>query len=355
MTRRLSMTLLVVFSLATVSQAFGQSRPPAWRFGADSQIGMTSRGVDPSATGLVIDSFLAAQWGDDLHLVARPVSRGRVDGSWHHDFYQLGLRFHPRQSVPVRIEAGYGLPVVGLGLLRSRPTERDLSSLHPQYFTPLPRFEAGLPPLWSVTPSYPLVAIVSIGSPRWDVRAGVADGSPTRIRGVIRENPPRAPQLVAGAGVTPTTGMRIGLTLVRGDYLTAPENPDATGRGRTATVSGAELEYEFGYTTILAEWIRDVFETPTGRAVASSGFVRVTHALTPRWRLAGRYDVSTPPSESRELSSRVRSLRSLEGLVAYRIGRDLVLRGFVTADRSFFAPSWSPRAGLSLAIGHRWR
>jgi hypothetical protein len=141
------------------------------------------------------------------------------------------------------------------------------------------------------------------------------------------------PQLVVGGGVTPMTGLRIGATFVRGDYTRAEESITSTGSdrmpasyyddpylgttfgstarhlpgemdhvsppeetvgrasaNRRATVSGVEVEYEFGHIAIVAEWIRDVFETTTGHAVASSGFFRVTHALSPRWRVAGRYD-----------------------------------------------------------------
>ena len=69
-------------------------------------------------------------------------------------------------------------------------------------------------------------------------------------------------------------------------------------RSRMTPATRGRREYEFGHTSITAEWIRDVFETTTGRAVASNGFLRVTHALSPRWRIAGRYDVATPPDES---------------------------------------------------------
>ena len=372
-----------------------------WRVGVDTQVSLRSRQDGLPSTGLVIDSFIAAQWGERTQLIARPVSRGRLDGGWYHDLYQAGIRYQPPIGLPLRLEAGYALPVIGLGLRRSRPLERDTGSLDLQYVTPLPPFEMGLPTVYPITPSYPLVAIASLGTSRWDLRLGVADGSPTRLRGVTRNNDsPRAPQLVVGGGVTPTTGLRIGATFVTGDYVRAAENPNptgesgsqtggapagylsyaeatfhatadhhvvptygdsetqetvsATGGNRRATVSGVELEYEFGHTSITAEWIRDVFETTTGRAVASNGFLRVTHALSPRWRIAGRYDVATPPDESRLFAPDLGSLRLVEGLIAYRVTRELVLRGFFLTQRSFYGPDWDREAGISLAVSHLW-
>ena len=390
--------LLPIVGLCTIVAlpAAAQSDDQGWRIGADTQASVRSRQDGLPATGLVIDSFIAAQWGDRTQFIARPVSRGRVDGSWSHDLYQAGVRYQPPLRLPLRFEAGYALPVIGLGAHRSRPLERETGSFHPQYLTPLPAFEMGLPAVYPVTPSYPLVAMAFLGATRWDLRLGVADGSPVRLRGVVRNNQsPRTPQLVVGGGVTPVTGFRIGATFVRGDYARAEERGDPNGNGsipamvgyapyagatystadgmsvmddyshmeeagspiggsRRATVTGVELEYEFGHTSIMAEWIRDVFDTTAGQAVASSGFVRVTHALSPRWRIAGRYDLATPPEESRVLAPDVGSLRLVEGLIAYRISRELIVRGFFLTQRSYHGPDWDREVGLSIAVSHRW-
>ena len=201
-----------------------------WRVGADTQVSVRGRQDGLPSTGLTIDSLIAAQWGDRTQLIARPVSQGRFDGSWSHDLYQAGIRYQPPTRLPLRLEAGYALPVIGLGLQRSRPIARDMGSFHAHYVTPLPSFETGLPAVYPVTPSYPLVAIASLGMTHWDLRMGVADGSPTRLRGVLRNTgAPRAPQLVVGGGVTPMTGLRIGATFVRGDYTDAEESVASTG------------------------------------------------------------------------------------------------------------------------------
>ena len=387
----------ILCSMVALS-AGAQPANQGWRIGADTQVSVRGRQDGLPTTGLVIDSFIAAQWGDRTQLIARPVSRGRLDGSWSHDLYQAGIRYQPPTRLPLRLEGGYALPVIGLGLQRSRPLEHDMGSFHAQYLTPLPSFEMGLPAVYSVTPTYPLVAIASLGASRWDVRLGVADASPTRLRGVFGHNDsPRAPQLVVGGGVTPVTGLRIGVTVVRGDYMREGESFTPTGEAASpamhdygssygvtfnatadhrmpgtdglpdtvevsgstrgnlrATVSGLELEYEFGHTSIMAEWIRDVFETTGGQAVASSGFVRVTHALSPRWRVSGQYDVATPPEQSRVLAPDVRSLRLVEGLIAYRVTREVVVRGFFLTRRSFQDPDWDREAGISLAVSHHW-
>ena len=354
------MQLRIVLPLALICSipalpAGAQPSQPRWRVGGDTQVSLRGRPDGLAATGVVIDSLIAAQWDDGLQIVARPVSRGRLDGSWHHALYQLGVRYHPPTRFPLRVEAGFLPPVFGLGLQRSRALERDTGGLHPQDLRAIPGFEKGLPRLKSVSASYPLAAVAVLGVSRVDIRLGVADGSPTRSRGVMRStNPPRAPQLVVGAGVTPITGLRIGMTVVSGDYLRADEAPDPSRGGRRATVSGAELEYEFGHTSIVAEWIRASFDTSGAAAIASSGFVLVTHALSPRWRVGGRYDVATTPDASRVFAPDLGSLRLVEGLVAYRVTRELVLRGFVVAQHSFQSSEWDHEAGLSLAVSHRW-
>ena len=396
---------IVVLCTLVALPADAQSGNQNWRIGADTQVSVRGDHEGLPSTGLVIDSFIAAQWGDRTQLIARPVSRGTVDGGWSHDLYQAGVRYQPPTRLPLRLEAGYALPIIGLGAQRSRPLERHAGSFHPQYLTPLPPFETGLPAVYSVTPSYPLVAIATLGTSRWDLRLGIADGSPARRRGVIGHNAaPRAPQLVVGGGVTPMTGLRLGVTVVRGDYVRSaeglgptveshppdagapaadaespyayggtafsatvargslvtgdyaygPEMVGAAGADRRAIVSGVELEYEFGHTAIIAEWIRDVFDTTNGHAVASSGFVRVTHSLSPRWHIAGRYDLASPPDQSRLLDPDVDSLRLVEGLVAYRVTRELVVRGFLLTRRSFHGSDWAREAGISLALSHQW-
>ena len=337
----------------TSEPAGAQTDVPAWATGADTEVAVVFPVNDPSDTGIVLDTLAVLQWGNRLDIIARPVSRGSVSGDWRHDLYQLGVRYHRPGGLPVRLEIGYALSVVGLGVLESRPGERETSFLDPQYVRPLPPFDTSRPPVWSLTPSYPLVAIAAFGNTRWDARAGVADGSPTRMRGVLRANPPRAPQLVVGGGITPVTGLRLGTTFVRGNYLTSDEVPEAPG-GRLATVVALELEYEVGRTAIAAEVVRDGFEVSTGHAVAASGFVHVTHALSPHWRIAARYDHARPPSESHAFSSRIASLTSVEAAFAYRFARDLAVRGFVTADRAFYQTPWTGRAGFSLVLAQRW-
>ena len=50
----------------------------------------------------------------------------------------------------------------------------------------------------------------------------------------------------------------------------------------------------------------------------------------------------------------INTLRLVEGLVAYRVTRELVLRGFFLTRRSFQGPDWDHEAGISFAVSHRW-
>ena len=74
------------------------------------------------------------------------------------------------------------------------------------------------------------------------------------------------------------------------------------------------------------------------------------HALSPRWRVGGRYDVAAPPDQSRALNPALSSLHSVEGLLSYRFSRDLILRGFFVTDRSFFDSQWDREAGMSFVM-----
>ena len=54
------------------------------------------------------------------------------------------------------------------------------------------------------------------------------------------------------------------------------------------------------------------------------------------------------------LAPDVGSLRLVEGLIAYRVTRELVVRGFFLTLRSFQGPDWGREAGISVSVSHDW-
>ena len=101
---------------------------------------------------------------------------------------------------------------------------------------------------------------------RWDVRGAVVSTAPTRpyvINGGA--NPRATPVLVAGGGVTPTAGLRLGLSMAHGDHATSEElTTSAFGDSRTSTMLALEGEYAFGYTRIAGELLHNRLQSSRG-------------------------------------------------------------------------------------------
>src|SRR5207249_9829001 len=62
---------------------------------------------------------------------------------------------------------------------------------------------------------------ISISTNHWDARAALTNSSPVRISiAGVTANPKATPVFEAGAGVTPTTGLRFGVLFAHGAFLT---------------------------------------------------------------------------------------------------------------------------------------
>lgn len=320
-------------------------------FGVDVQVAAaaTADAGEVSAT-VVADTFAGIEW-TAVKLVVRPVSRRFASGEWHHDLYQLALRYERTGRLPLRVEAGYLAPVIGLAGLRSRPAQVLPLEYAPHYFVPLPRLEPGAPPVRPVTTPYPLGMVAATGGTRWDVRGGVVDASPVRRRGVIDTGGAvLSPQAVVGGGWSPATGLRFGATYVRGAYDRRGEGP--TRISRSASVTAFEVEAERRHTALTGELVRSRFEIAGGAVASTAGFVEVRHALSARWTVAGRYDGAVAPRRAVATGSVGSRLDTVQGVASFRLTRDVAVRAGVVRTRTYYAP-WHTAGGVSLVVSAR--
>ena len=109
-------------------------------------------------------------------------------------------------------------------------------------------------------------------------------------------NPRQTPVMVAGAGVTPITGLRLGVSVAHGVYATPDEIRTPVSRGRRMTMAGGEGEWAFGCTKIGAEILRTAFDTTASQAIAYEWFVQGTQTLSPRWFVAARREGTSAPA-----------------------------------------------------------
>ena len=202
---------------------------------------------------------------------------------------------------------------------------------------------------------YPLGAIASASGQRWDARAGVTDGTPARNRKMMSASRPSAqPQFVAGGGVTPIAGLRLGAGFARGQYR--EENPASTlpsSRSADATVFNLEGEYAIGYTRIAGEWIVDSFETGSAPAVARGYLLEAVRTLSPRWYAAARVTRASTPVFVSGLRVR-RSAGTADGTIGFRLSPEVTLKAGYQGARTYAGNAWDHAAAVSFVYARRW-
>jgi hypothetical protein len=170
------------------------------------------------------------------------------------------------------------------------------------------------------------------------------------------DNPHSTPVVVAGAGITPAAGLRVGMAFASGDYVTGQELTVPQAEGRGLRMVALEGEYSFGYTKFSGEVVRDRLETAIGAEKAYTWFLQGTHTLTPRWFVAARQEGVAAPSLSTALIIGPRpTLQTTEATVGYGLSPELTLRGSFVSRKSYQRPAWDQQAGVSLVWAQRWR
>ncbi len=125
----------------------------------------------------------------------------------------------------------------------------------------------------AIASTYPLGSVVTISGKRWDARAAVVNSAPTRSSVLGGDDQPRATAVFeAGAGITPRAGLRLGVSVSRGSYLTKSEAPIAGSRIMTM-ITG---EGQFAFRPHQAQ--RRVCSRPIGNRISASGSHRLVRA-----------------------------------------------------------------------------
>ena len=221
------------------------------------------------------DVFAAVQLADGWSLRVRPVVfRRSFDGAWQKQIYELAVRYERPGAVGVRVDVGQFVSPIGFAILENRPNRNPVVSQHSTLYLPVPRYEPGTPTTFLIAASYPFGAQVTASTQTWDVRAAVTDSSPIRGRPFFGNNkPPRMANVIAGGGITPKIGLRLGASVATGSYAAAREVRDKSAGDRRASLAQVESEWSFGHTRIAGEflWTWRELASETARARMAAG------------------------------------------------------------------------------------
>ncbi len=351
--------LIVVATAATASaQSFA-------RFALDSVVSIDEFAGENASDRpqIVIDVSAAVRVGDHWQLYVRPWFRMPRPSSptaavppWEKELYQAGVRWERPGAIATRFDAGYILSPIGLALLDSRASLNPTIVPHLGYLVPMLPFDPTGPRVSAVSATYPLGAQLTVSTTRWDARGAVINSAPTRVYALgSPTNPRQAPVVVAGVGITPTTGLRLGASFAHGVYATPEEITRPVSSGRAVTMLGGEGELAFGYTKIRGEMIRSAFDTSAGTAVAYEWFVQAIETLSPRWFVAARQEgTSAPPLISGIVIGQRKDFEMFEATAGFRVTPEITLRGSYYTRRFYGAATWDNQAGVSMVWARRW-
>jgi hypothetical protein len=302
------------------------------------------------------DLFGAVRIAEGLDLRVRPVvSRRSFDGSWQLQFYELALRYERPGRVGVRVDAGQLSSPIGLSILENRPNLNPVVSPHSTLYLPIPRYETGTPSTYLLAAAYPLGAKLTVSGAKWDARVALTDSSAIRGRAIFGDNlPPRMANVMAGGGITPRIGLRLGGAVGHGPYAAAREVRDQTRGDRMATLAQVEGEWSFGYTRLAGEWLWTRRELAAGDARVNGGWIEITQTLTPRLFAATRYDDQwatwTSPVDQ---STRREPYRRLEATAGFRITPDVTLRASYMTRKGYVVGFWDDQFLASIVFAKK--
>jgi hypothetical protein len=340
------------------------AQSPEW-FALDTVLSVDAFGGEnvSNKPQIIIDVSSGVRLSEHVQAYVRPWFRlprpntptGAVP-PWSHELYQAGIQYERPGPLATRVDVGYNVSPVGLGVLDTRPSLNPVIGAHLSYLSPMPAFDLTVPRVSAIAASYPLGAQVTVSSAHWDARGGVINAAPTRIYAVGRPSSPKqSPAVVAGAGVTPLIGLRIGVSFARGNYATAAEVTGPSRSDRTVSIVGSEVEYAFGYTKISGELVRSGFERGVGTAVAYQWFVQGLQTLSPRWFVAGRHESTLAPAlvTSGGIGESSR-FAIVETAVGFRVTPDVTLRGSFYTRKPYNASAWDRQAAVSAVWARKW-
>ena len=355
MRSRHAITALLLGLVAAVS-ASGQS---VERFTVDGAASLTQFYGEHAGDcpAMVVDVTATARLGRGWVAYARPWFR-QASTEPHavaKQIYQAAIEQERRGRIATRIDLGYMLSPIGMGMLDMRPDTNPVAMTHLSYVIPMPAFDPGAPAAAPIASSYPLGGILTASTSHWDGRGALLAAPPNRafVINAAGPNPSARPFIVVGGGVTPRTGLRVGMAYGEGDYARPSEMTRPTSKGRHLRMTSFEAEFAFGYTKLTGELTRDVIDTASGTVTATQWFIQGMHTLTPRWYVAGRHEgANAPPSTFAGLHP---TLRTSELAAGFRISREFTLKNSVTTRKSYYSAAADRQVGASLVWARRWR
>ena len=303
---------------------------------------------------IVLDAVATVRVGRGFDVIVRPYSRRLPGGDWSAELYQLQVQYQSSTRVPIRVDAGVITSPLGLGTLEMRPDRNPAIGAPFYYYSPLPRFDGAPDRLNLLAPGYPIGVVVSASDSKWDVRGGVTDGTPARMRHAFASGRPEATaNFLVGGGVTPLPGFRLGAAIARGAYRPSAEAEGTHVDSASATVFTVEGEYAIGFTRVTGEWILDRFESSRGPAVSRGYTLLAVRTLSPRLFAAARTSrVNTPTLVATVLTRR--SATGADATLGYRVSREITLGGAYQVFRGYGAPAWEHAVAMSAVWGARW-
>jgi hypothetical protein len=306
---------------------------------------------------LMLDALSTVRIARGLVAVVRPWAWRRPDGTWTTAWYQMQARYERRtRAASVRVDGGIITSPIGLGASLMRADVNPLMAPPFYYVVPLPRFDTRFDRLQMMSGGYPLGVVAAASGSWWDLRGGATDSTPARPQ--LELQSARAPayaQLVAGGGITPVAGLRVGVGFARGRYRGADTlTPGTTSSpAARATLFNVEGEYTIRYTRLSGEWVRNVFDTTVTPATATASYLQVAQTVTPRWFAAARWTAAHAPAGTPGAWQR-RTQTVYEAAVGYRVSPEWTVRTGWSTQRAFTAPAFEHQVGVSLVWARRW-
>ena len=196
-TRLTPLLLLMTAWLANAQPARAQSLA---RMSVDSVVAVdVFQGQNASdRPNIVIDVTAVVRLSEGWLVYVRPWFRQPRAPEWDKEIYQAALQYTRHGAISTRVDAGYLVSPIGLGMLDTRPGINPVIGTHFSYVQPMPTFDPGSPRVTPLASSYPLGGQVTLSTDRWDARAAVINAAPTRQ--YVINNSGGNPQSDSGSG-----------------------------------------------------------------------------------------------------------------------------------------------------------
>ena len=350
----------IVVLLTAAPAAAQTARPSAFSIDSAADVDVTVDANGNQVTGVFLDTMVIGDFGGNVQAIVRPqVNRIANSGEWNRQVWIAEMRYERPGPVAFRVEGGYIPAPVGLANLAYRPQQNPTIGLPAELFTSIPSLEARGPRVNLLGGIYPLGAQATVSARHWDTRVALIDSSPLRGRRVFGNpnpplfagNPPRFPNVVIGAGVTPFVGFRVGAALTHGGWLRAGEAPTITD-DRDANLVNIEAELAFRHTSLAGEWVHDALETSLGTRSTAGWYVQGSQAVAPRWFVAGRFDdIRTPLPVA---AATEQNFRSTEQTLGFRVTPEITLRLSHRMREPFGTTDWIHTGAFSVVWYRRW-